>query len=89
MSMEDRFVVVKSLHPIPNDLDDMVQELIKNDIEYGWPLYKDFLNVGKFRIYKNEEEYKIQSPDARTIDDQVFLRSKDKNTIINYLKRYL
>jgi len=26
-NMEDRFVVVKSLHPIPNDLDDMVSEL--------------------------------------------------------------
>jgi hypothetical protein len=87
--MEDRFVVVKSLHPIPNDLDDMVSELRKNGIEYDWPLYMDFLIVGKFRIYKNEDEYKIQSPDARTIDDQVFLRSKDKNTIINYLKRYL
>ena len=87
--MEDKFVVVKSLHPIPNDLDEMVSELRKNGIEYACPLYMDFLIVGKFRIYKNDDEYKIQSPDARTIDDQVFLRSKDKNTIINYLKRYL
>jgi hypothetical protein len=87
--MEDRFVVVKSLHPIPNDLDDMVSELRKNGIEYAWPLYMDFLIVGKFRIYKNDDEYKIQSPDARTIDDQVFLRSKEKNIIINYLKTYL
>jgi hypothetical protein len=57
-----------------NDLDLMVKELRKNDIEYGWPLNKDFIIVKgtDYRIYYNQNgTYKIQDSDAKHGEDKV------------------
>jgi hypothetical protein len=58
-----------------NPLDLMARTLRKHDIEYSWPLNKDWIIIDgtKYRIYLNDNgTYKIQDSDARHKDDRIY-----------------
>lgn len=61
-----------------NPLDLMAKTLRKNDIEYSWPLNKDWLNLDgtEYRIYLNDNgTYKVQDASARDKDHRVYYTS--------------
>lgn len=61
-----------------NPLDLMARTLRKNDIEYSWPLNKNWLNLDgtKYRIYLNDNgTYRVQDSDAKHKDDKVYYES--------------
>jgi hypothetical protein len=61
-----------------NPLDLMARTLRKNDIEYSWPLNKNWLNLDgtKYRIYLNDNgTYRVQDSDAKYKDDKVYYES--------------
>jgi hypothetical protein len=61
-----------------NPLDLMARTLRKNDINYSWPLNKDWLIIDdtNYRIYLNDDgTYKVQDTSAKHKDDQIYYTS--------------
>ena len=57
-----------------NPLNLMARTLKKNDIEYSWPLNKDWLNIDDtdYRIYINDDgTYKVQDTNAKHKEDKI------------------
>ena len=57
-----------------NPLNLIARTLKKNDIEYSWPLNKDWLNIDDtdYRIYINDDgTYKVQDTNAKHKEDKI------------------